>query len=89
MLGGYTWDARVDSGSKKIALNVYLFISAERTINLRQGQTAKVTMRSEMPWRGKTEWVLEAPEGWTWDLQLPVPGYAENVKVRRKVCDHG
>jgi DUF1680 family protein len=81
MLGGYTWHVAVDEAKQVINLDVYLFISATRTIDLPGGQAAQVTMQTEMPWAGKTAWKVEAPEGWKWNVQLPVPKYAKNVKV--------
>ncbi|KAJ9097606.1 hypothetical protein QFC21_004640 [Naganishia friedmannii] len=81
MLGGYTWHVAVDEAQNVIKLEVYLFISATRTIDLPGGQKAHVTMQTEMPWTGKTEWIVEAPEGWTWDVKLPAPRYARNVKI--------
>lgn len=87
MLGGYTWHVVVDEEESVINLDVYLFVSATRKIVLPDGQTAKVTMRTEMPWTGKTEWEVQAPQGWTWNVQLPVPKYAKNVKVSRRPDD--
>lgn len=81
MIGGYTWSATVDSGSKVINLDVYLFLSASRTIDLGGGVKATVEMSSEMPGEGKTTWKLDAPEGWTWALHVPRPEYAEDFKV--------
>lgn len=84
MLGGYTWRAAVKETERVIKLDVYLFVSGSRKIDLPNGQTAEVTMRTEMPWKEKTEWEVKAPEGWRWEVQLPVPNYAANVKVGRK-----
>ncbi|KAG8875545.1 hypothetical protein FRB97_005014 [Tulasnella sp. 331] len=81
MLGGYTWSAKVDGAQKVIKLDVYLFVSATRTISLPDGQKAKVIMKSEMPWSGQTHWTVEAPEGWIWEIQIPKPDYAEDVVV--------
>lgn len=81
MLGGYTWRVSVDETNQVINLDVYLFISATRTIDLPGGHMAHVTMQTEMPWTGKTEWRVEAPEGWKWNVKLPVPKYAKTVKV--------
>lgn len=83
MLGGYTWAAKVDERSKTIRLDVYLLLSATRTIQLPNGETAKVDMESQMPWKGRTSWSLSAPEGWKWNLRLPRPEYAENIQVSR------
>lgn len=81
MLGGYTWATRIDTRSKIINLDVYLLLSASRTISLPDGEHAQVDMRSEMPWNGKTQWSLRAPDGWRWKLRLPQPEYAENIQV--------
>lgn len=81
MLGGYTWNAKVNAPAKTISVDVYLFVSASRKIELPGGETATITMKSEMPWQGKTEWEVNAPEGWKWELQIPTPSYASNVKV--------
>lgn len=81
MLGGYTWSAKVDEHSKTINLDVYLLLSASRTIQLPNGETASVEMKSVMPWKGKTSWSLSAPSGWKWNLRLPQPEYAENIQV--------
>lgn len=90
MLGGYTWAAKLDASSKVINLDVYLLLSASRTIELPNGESAKVVMESEMPWNGKTSWKFEAPEGWSWRVRLPQPEYAENINVSESTTsDHG
>jgi DUF1680 family protein len=90
MLGGYTWASNVDSTSKTINLDVYLLLSASRTISLPSGETAQIEMKSEMPWNGKTRFTASAPEGWKWKLRLPQPEYAEDVKVSQPTTlDHG
>lgn len=90
MLGGYTWATKVDTDSKTINLDVYLLLSASRTISLPNGETAQVEMKSEMPWNGKTQWSLSAPAGWKWKLRLPRPEYAENITVSQSTTpDHG
>ncbi|ORX35416.1 hypothetical protein BD324DRAFT_632751 [Kockovaella imperatae] len=85
MLGGYTWSAIVDEASKTINLNVWLFVSATRRIPLGNGQEASVTMKTDMPWYGRTSWQFDAPEGWTWAVRIPRPSYAENVKTSATV----
>lgn len=90
MLGGYTWSANVDEGAKNIKLDVYLLLSATRTISLPNGETAKAEMRSEMPNNGKTQLSFTAPEGWSWTVRLPQPEYAENIQVSHSTKpDHG
>ncbi|WVR07708.1 hypothetical protein IAU60_004750 [Kwoniella sp. DSM 27419] len=81
MIGGYTWAAKVDERGKTINLDVYLFVSASRTIHLPGGESATVSMVSEMPWEGTTRFTFDAPEGWQWSVRLPKPAYAENVKL--------
>ena len=81
MLGGYTWNAFVDGSSKTIHLDIYLFVSATRTIKLPNGE-ATIRMRTEMPWQGKTEFTTKAPEGWKWEIRVPKPEYASNISVR-------
>lgn len=81
LLGGYTWSANVDADNKSISLNVLLLLSATRTIPLGDGVTATVTMKSGMPFQGHTTFEFAAPEGWSWDLHLPSPGYATDVTV--------
>lgn len=80
MLGGYTWRASADGAGKRIALDVYLFVGATRTIDLGNGLKATATMQTDMPWEGKTTLTLAAPEGWEWDLRLPSPAYAADIK---------
>ena len=81
ILGGYTWYSHLDSTSKTIDLNVLLYTSAKRQISLPDGSHAQVQMRSAMPWRGQTDLSFEAPEGWKWRILLPMPNYAEDIKV--------
>lgn len=81
MLGGYTWATNVDTSSKTIELNVYLLLSATRSIPLSNGQEAKVEMISEMPFNGNTSFTLSAPSDWKWVLRLPSPEYATNIIV--------
>jgi DUF1680 family protein len=82
MLGGYTWTSRVDGREKVIHLDVYLFVSATNEIALPGGQNARVSMETSMPWHGETKWTVEAPEGWSWELRVPEPDYAADIKVR-------
>jgi DUF1680 family protein len=90
MLGGYTWATKVDTSGKIIKLDVYLLLSASRTIPLPNGESATVDMNSEMPFNGKTNWKLNAPSGWKWQLRLPSPEYAENIHVSQQTTDdHG
>ncbi len=77
MLGGYAWRATV-TAERRIALDVYLFVSGTRTVDL-GGATATAELRTGMPWRGETRLVLSAPEGWEWDLRLPAPEYAADI----------
>lgn len=81
MLGGYTWAVKIDEHNKVIHLDVYLFVSAKRQIQLPSGETATVTMSTEMPWGGKAAWELSAPDGWNWTLRVPSPEYAEQPQV--------
>jgi DUF1680 family protein len=81
MLGGYTWAAKLDEGAKTINLDVYMLLSASRTIELPNGESATVIMKSEMPWNGQTQFKFKAPEGWSWRVRLPQPEYAEAIKV--------
>lgn len=80
MLGGYMWKAStMDTSAKTIRLDVYLFVSASRTIELGGGQTAVAQLVTEMPWEGRTSLVLRAPPGWTWAVNIPNPRYATNT----------
>lgn len=81
MIGGYTWTTRIDASAKTIHLDIYLYLSATRTIPLPRGGEARVSMKSDMPWQGKTELKFEAPEGWKWAVRVPKPDYAADVKV--------
>lgn len=80
MLGGYTWSADVDVSSKTIHLDVYILLSAARTISL-PGGDATVKMTSKMPNEGETRISFSAPDGWKWAVRLPSPEYADNIKV--------
>lgn len=86
MLGGYTWRSGVNAADKTIELDVYLFVSATRTIDL-GGAAATVKMESGMPWVGTTTLALSAPEGWTWALRLPKPEYAENMRCSKATTE--
>lgn len=79
MLGGYTWTADVRDST--ISLDVYLFLSATRSVTLPDGQSASVKMTSGMPWSGETKWELSGPEGVSWNVRVPTPGYARDIKV--------
>ena len=74
MLGGYVWSART-AVQGIVELDVYLFVSASRTID---GHHVK--MASEMPWRGVTTWDFE--DGVEWRVRLPMPAYGSAFKVR-------
>ena len=80
MLGGYTWRVNVDKSAKKISVIVYLYMSCTRSIDLPNGR-ATITMQSGMPWKGETSWVMDAPEGWSWEITVPKPNYASNLQV--------
>ena len=82
LLGGYTWSVKaIDSKTRTIRLDVYLYLSATRKIQLPDGTSATATMSSEMPWQGKTTLKLEAPEGWRWKVNLPRPDYSSGFTV--------
>jgi DUF1680 family protein len=38
-------------------------------------------MVTEMPWVGKVSVETDAPEGWSWEIHVPTPAYAENITV--------
>jgi hypothetical protein len=81
MLGGYVWTIDVDESAKKIKTIVYLFGSCTRKIELPGGESASITMSSGMPWKGETTWDVQAPEGWSWEVVVPMPEYAKNIEV--------
>lgn len=81
MLGGYTWSVDLDESSKTISLDVYLFVTASRTIHLPDGSTASVKLSTEMPWQGQVSLDLDAPAGWTWTVRLPQPEYAADIHI--------
>lgn len=82
MLGGYTWAVDIDAQQKIIRVAVYLFVSAERVIELPGGEVATLRMSTEMPWKGQTKWEGSVPKGWSIKLLIPRPEYAENYTVR-------
>lgn len=87
LLGGYTWSTQ--TSAMTIGLNIYLYLSATRQVRL-PGDTevnAVVRMQSGMPWTGKTTLSFSAPDGWQWQINLPVPGYASNFKVNSQKID--
>lgn len=90
ILGGYVWRASVQHDTKIIDLDVYLFASAARTIQLPDGSVARVTMKSGMPWNGGASWIFDAPTGWGWRVKVPKPTYAGDAQVSRfcKGPDH-
>ncbi|KXT03233.1 hypothetical protein AC578_4808 [Pseudocercospora eumusae] len=81
LLGGYTWSA--DVVEKTINLDIYMYLSANRRIPLPSSgrEEALVSMKSEMPWSGTTTLTFSAPVHWQWNINLPVPGYADNFSV--------
>lgn len=81
IIGGYTWNAIVQPASKRIVIAVYLYIPATRTITLPGGQTATIIMETSMPWKGSAQWTLEAPAGWSWELSVPKPAYADRDRL--------
>lgn len=81
MLGGYTWSVKVDPVAKIIKLDVYILLSASRVIDLGGGEQAKVKMQSDMPWQGASRMSFSAPGGWRWDVKLPKPEYATEIRV--------
>ena len=83
LLGGYTWFARPDASTKIIDLAIHLFVAATRAIKLPGGGSATISMKSDMPWKGKTHIQVKAPEGWKWEIKVPQPHYAANYKVRK------
>lgn len=81
MLGGYTWSVNIDESNKTIHLDVYLFVTASRSIHLPDGSTATAKLSTEMPWEGQVTLDLSAGSGWTWTVRLPRPDYAENIQI--------
>jgi DUF1680 family protein len=87
MLGGYTWATKLDTSKKIIELNVYLLLSATRTIPLPNGEEATVEMISEMPFNGNTTFNLSAPGEWKWVVRLPSPEYATDIIISESTTD--
>ena len=87
MLGGYTWATKLDTSKKIIELNVYLLLSATRTIPLPGGEEATVEMISEMPFNGNTSFKFNAPSAWKWIVRLPSPEYATNITISEKTTE--
>jgi DUF1680 family protein len=87
MLGGYTWATKLDTSKKIIELNVYLLLSASRTIPLPNGEEATVEMISEMPFNGNTTFKLNAPSDWKWVVRLPSPEYAINITISESTTE--
>lgn len=81
MLGGYTWASSVDESRSMIYVDIYLFVSGSRSIDLPDGRVANITMSTGMPWHGRTEISLQAPPSWTWNVRIPKPEYVANVEV--------
>ncbi|WVF71045.1 hypothetical protein IAT40_005842 [Kwoniella sp. CBS 6097] len=81
LLGGYTWASKVDYTNKVIDLDIYLFVSAKKKIDLPDWTVAEVQMTTEMPWTGKTTISVKAPEGWSWNVRVPTPEYAANINI--------
>ncbi|ORX39552.1 hypothetical protein BD324DRAFT_614130 [Kockovaella imperatae] len=82
LIGGYAWSVEPFTDEKRVIhLNVYLYLSATRSIPLPDGSVATVEMKSEMPWSSKTTLRFHAPEGWSWRVNLPRPGYASRFSI--------
>nr|XP_019046144.1 hypothetical protein I302_04884 [Kwoniella bestiolae CBS 10118]OCF25074.1 hypothetical protein I302_04884 [Kwoniella bestiolae CBS 10118] len=79
LLGGYMWS--VKTKGQTIHLDVYLYISGKRTVELPSGGAAAVEMETEMPWHGRTTLQLQAPKGYDWVVQIPKPEYAVNFNL--------
>ncbi|OCF42272.1 hypothetical protein I317_03891 [Kwoniella heveanensis CBS 569] len=79
LLGGYMWSAKTKG--KTISLDVYLYMSGRRIVELPSGGRAVAEMQSEMPWQGRTTLKLQAPEGYDWFVRIPEPEYAEDFKL--------
>ncbi|BEJ01652.1 hypothetical protein CcaverHIS631_0603340 [Cutaneotrichosporon cavernicola] len=71
MLGGHPWRAPVDAQAKRISLDVYLFLSGTRNIDV-GGVTATATMSTSMPGKGETRLTLSG--------QVPSQEYAADIK---------
>ncbi len=85
MVGGYLWSDSINQRSKTISLTIYIYASAIKTIELPGGQIATVTMQSGMPWKGETSIEVDLPREWKIEVKLPVPEYAEDIKVREAI----
>ncbi|SMY29319.1 unnamed protein product [Zymoseptoria tritici ST99CH_1A5] len=81
LLGGYTWSTQITATT--IDLNIYLYLSATRRIQLPDSGSSEAIVRatSEMPWNGKTVLDFSAPAHWRWVVHLPVPGYAKKFRM--------
>ncbi|KAK8845354.1 hypothetical protein IAR55_006067 [Kwoniella newhampshirensis] len=86
LLGGYMWSAK--TSSKRIDLDVFLYMSATRRIPLPNGGTAAVKMTSEMPWEGRTALQLTAPSDYEWCIRIPKPDYAVGFDIKDAVSGH-
>ena len=82
LLGGYAWAVKIDAAKNEIVIDVYLFISATRRIELPNGAgVATVEMTTGMPWKGRTKLDFSAPAGWTWRVGIPRASYTSGFEV--------
>ncbi|RKU40428.1 hypothetical protein DL546_003015 [Coniochaeta pulveracea] len=79
ILPGYVWSA--ETGQDFVEVNVYLYISAQRSIQLPNGGgTVEISMQSEMPWTGSVSVEVKAPESAKVSLRLPVADWMVQPK---------
>ena len=79
MLGGYIWTVLRDGDHD--VLNVHIYASASRTIEMQDGQRAIVQMRTQLPWQPGVKISVTVPPDSTVRINLPVPKWADNFRV--------
>lgn len=80
LIPGYIWSGI--TRDNMVELNVYLYISAERTFSLPSaGGEVKVSMASAMPWTGSVTISIDGPPSAKVVLRLPVAEWMSNPQV--------
>ena len=79
ILPGYIWNVGVDQNT--VNIDVYLYISAHRSITLPSGESVEITIRSEMPWEGSVQIDIKIPASAKVVLRLPIAEWMIQTQV--------
>jgi uncharacterized protein len=78
-VGGYLWTSKVEDAS--LSVNVHMYSSATLSVDV-GGTTVNIEQASNWPWEGKVEFTVKNPSNVPATINLRIPGWSTEWKVR-------